>query len=315
MNSSVLNCQQNLNKRVIMKLTVGFIGLGAMGLPMSLNLLKSGFKVQGCDRDMPNEFSKQGGIVCRHPKEVAQNAHFVISMLPNGEIVKDVFFGTNGLCETITSSTLVIDMSTIHPLDNQDVRKRFEDMGIEMMDAPVGRTSAHAKTGELLILAGGTSKQIQKAQIIFDVLGDQTIDCGGNGKGIGVKIINNSMSIVLNALNAEIMTLCEKMDIDLDKAIEVMKGTPAIKSHLTTSYVNKAFKGDLSPNFMLKLAHKDLDIALDVAQKLEIGLPLSSIAQEDYIKALEANLGDLDWSALYEFKRQNAGLKPKVNLK
>lgn len=147
-------------------------------------------------------------------------------------------------------------MSTIHPLQTDALIRDMAERGFSLMDVPVGRTSDHAIAGTLLLLAGGTAQQVERATPVLMAMGNELINAGGPGMGIRVKLINNYMSIALNALSAEAAVLCEALGLSFDVALKVMSGTPAGKGHFTTSWPNKVLKGDLSPAFMIDLAHK-----------------------------------------------------------
>ena len=229
-------------------------------------------------------------------------------MLPNGDLVRAVLFGENGVCDGLSRDALVIDMSTIHPLQTDKLIAEMVERGFSMMDAPVGRTSDHAIAGTLLLLAGGTSQQVERATPVLMAMGNELIEAGGPGMGIRVKLINNYMSIALNALSAEAAVLCEALGLSFDVALKVMSGTPAGKGHFTTSWPNKVLKGDLSPAFMIDLAHKDLGIALDVANQLHVPMPLGAASREVYNQARAAGRGREDWTAILEQVRASAGL-------
>ena len=245
---------------------IAFIGLGQMGQPMSLNLLKGGHRLQVFDVSQAavDGLVEAGASGCATPADAARGAEFVITMLPNGELVEQVLLGENGVTATLGHDALVIDMSTIHPLHTDKLIAAMATLGFSMMDVPVGRTSDQAVTGSLLLLAGGTSAQIERARPLLMLMGNELVAAGGPGMGIRVKIVNNYMSIALNALSAEAATLCEALGLDFDVALTVMKGTPANKGHFTTTWPNKVLKGDLSPAFMIDHAHKDIGLALDV---------------------------------------------------
>ena len=200
-------------------------------------------------------------------------------------------------------------MSTIHPLQTDKLIAEMKDRGFSMMDAPVGRTSDHAIAGTLLILAGGTSEQVEYATPILMGMGSELINAGGPGMGIRVKLINNYMSIALNALSAEAAVLCEALGLSFDVALKVMSGTPAGKGHFTTSWPNKVLKGDLTPAFMIDLAHKDLGIALDVANQLHVSMPMGAASREVYSQARASGRGRQDWTAILEQVRAASGLK------
>ena len=293
---------------------IGFIGLGQMGSPMALNLIKSGFQVKVFDINEAAvaNLVKQGAIAATSAAQAALDAEFVVTMLPNGALVRNTLFGENGVTTTLDKNALVIDMSTIHPLETDSLIKEMTDKGFAMMEAPVGRTSEHAVRGELLIMAGGSQAQIKRAQPLFDCMGSETVDAGGAGKGIRVKIINNYMSIALNALSAEAATLAEAIGLDWDTTLAVMSGTPAGKGHFTTTWPNKVLAGDLSPVFMIDLAHKDLGIALDLANQVKVPMPCGAASRELYSIARAAGRGRQDWTAILEQLRVTSGLSPKA---
>ncbi|EKK4081113.1 sulfolactaldehyde 3-reductase [Cronobacter dublinensis] len=293
--------------------TIAFIGLGQMGAPMAANLLRHGHRLQVCDVNKPavEALVAQGAAACATPAAAAEKAKFVITMLPNGDLVRDVLLGENGVCQTLARDALVIDMSTIHPLQTDGLIHDLSARGFSMMDVPVGRTSDHAKSGTLLLLAGGTPEQVTRAEPVLMAMGSELIRAGGPGMGIRVKLINNYMSIALNALSAEAAVLCEALGLSFDVALQVMSGTPAGKGHFTTSWPNKVLKGDLSPAFMIDLAHKDLGIALDVANQLHVPMPLGAASREVYSQARASGRGRQDWSAILEQVRVSAGLTPR----
>lgn len=293
---------------------IAFVGLGQMGRPMSLNLMKAGHALQVFDVDAKAvaALAQAGAKECATPAEAALGAEFLITMLPNGELVQEVLFGENGAVETLDRQALVIDMSTIHPLHTDQLIARMAKLGIAMMDVPVGRTSDQAVTGSLLLLAGGTNAQIERARPVLMAMGNELVKAGGPGMGIRVKIVNNYMSIALNALSAEAATLCEALGLDFGVAMEVMKGTPANKGHFTTTWPNKVLKGDLSPAFMIDHAHKDIGLALDVANRLHTTLPMGAAARETYNQARAKERGRQDWTAVLEHLREASGLPLRV---
>ncbi|WP_294962917.1 sulfolactaldehyde 3-reductase [uncultured Gilliamella sp.] len=290
---------------------IAFIGLGQMGSPMAKNLIKKGhdLTVYDINQDAMQELVKFGAKAVNSPADAAENNEFIITMLPNGKLVEQVIFAENGIVEKVSKDALLIDMSTIHPLESDAIRNRLAALKIEFMDVPVGRTSNNAIDGTLLILAGGTQQQIDRATEILLCMGSEIINTGGPGRGIRVKLINNFMSIALNALSAEAITLCEALQLPFDIAMKVMSGTPASKGHFTTTWPNKVLKGDLTPAFMINLAHKDLGIALDVANQLHVPLPMGAASREVYSQAQAMGRGKQDWTAILEHCRVCSGLK------
>jgi 4-hydroxybutyrate dehydrogenase/sulfolactaldehyde 3-reductase len=290
---------------------VAFIGLGQMGMPMASRLIAKGhvLTVHDISSAAMETLAKKGAITAMTPAQAAAEADFIITMLPNGTLVRQVLLGKKGITETLKNNALVIDMSTIHPMESERLHHDMTQSGFSYMDAPVGKTSDHAATGTLTILAGGTDQQIDRAEHLLMCMGSELIRCGGPGNGIKAKIVNNFMSIALNALSAEAATLCEAMSLPLEKALHVMSGTVAGKGHFTTSWPGKVLAGDLSPAFMIDLAHKDLNIALDIAGQLNVSVPLGAAAREVYSQARAAGRGRQDWSALLVHVMTLSGLR------
>ncbi|MBP1000272.1 sulfolactaldehyde 3-reductase [Serratia fonticola] len=288
---------------------IAFIGLGQMGAPMASNLIKQGHRLNVFDISPAavSTLVAQGAKAATSPAQAVQDAEFVITMLPNGELVHEVLFGAEGVCCTLSPAALVMDMSTIHPMQTDRLIAQMQAQGFSLMDAPVGRTSDHAQAGTLLILAGGTAEQVERATPVLMAMGSELINAGGPGMGIRVKLINNYMSIALNALSAEAAVLCEALGLSFDVALQVMSGTPAGKGHFTTTWPNKVLKGDLSPAFMIDLAHKDLGIALDVANQLHVAMPMGAASREVYSQARASGRGRQDWSAILEQVRAASG--------
>ena len=285
---------------------VAFIGLGTMGLVMAKNILMAGHRVVGFDTDagaIANHVA-HGGIAATSPAEAADGVEMVITMLPIGDTVKSVLFDASGVVETLGAGSLVIDMSTIDPLETDEIRATLCASNIRMIDAPVGRTSKHARTGDLLILAGGDPADIEEARHVLECMGESITDCGGPGAGSRMKIINNLMSATLNVLTAEVLTLAESTGLDRELAIKVMSGTPAGRGHMSTTYAAKALKDDLSADFMLDLASKDLGIALQMSKRDGVPLTLAAAAEPVYAKARADGRGQQDWTAIYAMLRE-----------
>jgi 4-hydroxybutyrate dehydrogenase/sulfolactaldehyde 3-reductase len=280
---------------------VAFIGLGLMGLSMARNIMKAGHTVVGFDRKASQMqlHVANGGEIADSAALATAGADFVITMLPVGSIVTSAIFGEQGIAETLADDAIFIDMSTIHPLESDDIREELKRRGKTMIDAPVGRTSVEAAIGKCLIMAGGSADSLLQAQPIFECMGDTIIDCGGTGTGIRMKIVNNFMTTALNALSAECLTLSDKVGLNRDLAIEVMSGTAAIKSHMLTTYPAKVLKNDLSPAFAIDLANKDLLISLDLGKRYGINMAMGQAASTVYKEAQDMGLGNQDWTSLY----------------
>jgi 4-hydroxybutyrate dehydrogenase/sulfolactaldehyde 3-reductase len=289
---------------------VGFIGLGQMGGPMSRNLMKGGYrlKVHDVDRAAVDRLVKDGAEAAASPREAAEGAEAVFTILPIGAVVEEVVFGPAGVAEGVAGDALYVDMSTILPADTDRIGGRLAGRGIAMVDAPVGRTSAAAAAGKSLFMVGGTKENVERARPYLEKMGDTIVHCGPLGAGSRMKIVNNYMSIVSNLLTAETLTLAESCGIGREVALEVMRRTPAGRGHLNTTWPDKALKDDPEPAFMLDLAFKDLGLALDMAGQLDVPLATGAAARQIYALARGQGHGRHDWTTgIYRTLRALAG--------
>ncbi len=281
---------------------IAFVGLGTMGCVMAKNLMKAGHSVVGFDPSgtAMNRHVLNGGLAAQSPAEAAKGAEVVITMLPNGDVVRHAVFDKDGIIEGMQDSAILIDMSTIHPSETDSIRKDLAAKNIAMVDAPVGRTSVEAALGTSLFMVGAEKDDLETARPILECMGDTIIDCGGPGTGSRMKIVNNLMTTSLNVLTAQVLTFSDATGLDRDLAVSVMNGTAAGRGHMSTTYPAKVLKGDLTPAFMIDLAKKDLDIALTLSKELGVSLSLPTQAETIYADAQEAGRGGQDWTAIYD---------------
>jgi 4-hydroxybutyrate dehydrogenase/sulfolactaldehyde 3-reductase len=287
--------------------TIGFIGVGVMGAPMARNLLKAGYQLRVFDVNAAAmaALKENGATPARTPADAAKGMDAVITMLPNGEHVEDALFGRDGAATAMAKGALYMDMSTILPTVTDRIAKKMAERGIDMVDAPVGRTSQHAVEGKLLVMAGGSDAALARARPILEKLGDTIVHCGPVGSGARVKIVNNYMAIVANTTTAEALTLAEASGIDPEVARKVMLGTTAGMGHMSTTYPAKVLKGDLAPGFMVDLAAKDLGLAIAFAKTLGVPVATGETAREAYDRAQKGGRGRQDWTAIYAMTRES----------
>jgi len=290
--------------------TIGFVGLGAMGLPMARNLVKGGHLVTGFDLD-PQACAAlvaDGGQAAQSGALAARDADIVITMLPNASHVKTALTAEDGIFSTLGKDAIFINMSTILPQETDLIAGMIQARGHRMIDAPVGRSAMEAERGTLLILASGSAQDKETAREALLCMGNQIIDCGDVGGGSRVKVVNNFMGISLNALTAEALTLAESCGLGVDLALEVMRGTIAGLGHMNITYPNKVLRGDLSAGFQVDLAHKDLGLALELAARSNACVPMGAAAFQSYTTARAQGRGGEDYSAIYPVMRSLAGL-------
>ncbi len=297
-----------------MTATIGFVGLGTMGLPMASNLSRAGFAVRGYDLspEARKAFAEVGGVAASSAAEATKGAAFVITMLPTAAHIDAALFEAGGIAEAIGPEAILVNMSTILPEETDRLAARLSGFSIAMIDAPVGRSALEAARGALLILASGEKRALEAARPLFEVMGNQTIDCGALGNGSRVKVINNFMGVSLNALTAEALTLAEASGLDIRLALEVMRGTIAGIGHMRVTYPNKVLKGDLSAGFPVDLAHKDLGLALQLAARVNAPVFMGGAAAQIYSIVRADGRGRQDYTAVYPVLRTLAGLPDTI---
>ena len=179
---------------------IGFIGLGIMGKPMALNLIKGGHQLYLNSRSgVPQELTAAGGVACANAKEAAQKSEIIIVMVPDTPDVEKVLFGANGVAAGLAKGKTVIDMSSISPIETKQYAKRVNDSGCEYLDAPVSGGEVGAKNAALTIMVGGPQAAFDKVKPVFELMGKNITLVGGNGDGQTCKVANQ----IIVALNIE----------------------------------------------------------------------------------------------------------------
>ena len=250
--------------------------------------------------DKLSAFQRAGGAVAKSSLECIEHAQFIITMLPQSSDVYEILINNNVTANSFLPETIFIDMTTSHPLTTDKLYKYLSEINIEMLDAPVGRTSTMAASGKLLIMVGGTKTTLIKAEPILNLMGSTIVHCGGAGMGSRMKIVNNYMTTVTNLVTAETLNLCKKSGLDIDLALKTMRQTTATNGHIDKSYPARALQNNYDPIFSLELAYKDLQIGIDLAEQIGTPTALGKEAAKVYKTGIDKGLGKLDWTYMYE---------------
>ncbi len=279
--------------------TIGFIGLGIMGRPMAANLLKAGYPlvVHNRSREKVEEFLREGGEAAGTPKEVAERAEVVITMLPDSPDVEQVYLAEDGVIAGTRAGRLLIDMSSVAPAVARAVAEAAEAVGAEALDGPVSGGDVGAKEGTLSIMVGGSEAAFQRARPILDVLGKTVVHMGGPGTGQTAKACNQILVAVTIEAVSEALVLASKAGVDPERLIEVLSGGLAGNRVMEVRRRN-FLEHDFTPGFKLELHHKDLGIALRTARELDVFVPTTAIVDQMLAALQAAGDGGLDHSAL-----------------
>ena len=259
---------------------IGFIGLGIMGKPMALNLIKGGHTLFLQSRSgVAKELTDAGGKSCASAKEVAQKAEIIIVMVPDTPDVEKVLFGASGVAEGLSKGKTVIDMSSIAPVETKAFAKRINDLGCEYVDAPVSGGEVGAKAASLPIMVGANPATFDKVKPIFELMGKNITLVGGNGDGQTCKVCNQ----IIVALNieavSEALVFASKAGADPAKVRQALMGGFAA-SRILEVHGERMIKRTFDPGFRIELHQKDLNLALQGARAMGVALPNTATAQE-----------------------------------
>jgi 2-hydroxy-3-oxopropionate reductase len=259
---------------------VGFIGLGIMGRPMAGHLLAAGHELHVHSRKpAPQELLDRGAVQCGSGKEVAQRADVIVTMLPDTPDVAAVLFGPGGVAEGLSQGKIVVDMSSISPMETKAFARRVNELGCRYLDAPVSGGEVGAKNAALTIMVGGPEDTFEKVKPLFQAMGKNITRVGENGDGQTCKVANQ----IIVALNieavGEALLFASKMGADPAKVRQALLGGFAA-SRVLEVHGERMLKRTFDPGFRIELHQKDLNLALANARQVGLALPNTATAQE-----------------------------------
>jgi 2-hydroxy-3-oxopropionate reductase len=291
---------------------IGFIGLGIMGKPMARNLIKAGHTLFLHSRSgVPDELLKLGGNACSSPGEIAQNADIVITMLPDTQDVEQVLFGTNGVVEGLRSELsdrkrehpvagkIVMDMSSISPIETRTFAAAINKLGHDYVDAPVSGGDIGAMNATLTIMVGATEPVFEKIRPVLELLGKTITLIGENGAGQVCKIANQIIAALTIEAVGEGLLFASKAGADPAKVREALMGGFA-SSRVLEVHGERMIKRAFEPGFRIELHQKDLNLALSNARALGISLPNTAAVQQMFNACIAHGGAKLDSAAMIQ---------------
>jgi 3-hydroxyisobutyrate dehydrogenase len=289
---------------------IGFIGLGNMGGPMAANLLKAGHTVTGFDLNPAalDALAKAGGIVATSAADAAAGASVVITMLPAGEHVREVYLHQGGLIDIAKDGTpLLIDCSTIDVESARVVTATAETAGLAMLDAPVSGGTIGAQNGTLTFMVGGTDEAFARGKSVLEAMGKNIFHAGGPGAGQAVKICNNMMLAINMVGVSEGFLLAQKLGLDWDKLHQICS-TATANSWALSSYCpapgpvpTAPSNRDYAPGFAAALMVKDVKLSQAAAEATGSPTPLAAKALSFYQQVVDAGDGGKDFSVVFRW--------------
>lgn len=294
---------------------VGFIGIGVMGRPMTLNLLKVGHDVtiyaRHPEKPEVQEVLKAGARLAPSSRAVAIASEVVITMVPNSAQVEEVVAGTNGILDGARKGLIIIDMSTISPATSRKMAQTAATKGAHFLDAPVSGGSQGAEQGTLTIMVGGEYAVFERTLPVLEAMGEKEkiVYVGPSGSGEIIKIVNNMLVGTIAAATAEAFVLGIKAGVDVDTMAKVIGISTGASWQLSNQFPLRAFNGNFNPGFMTDLLHKDLGLALNLATENQTLVAMTSLARQLYEMARAAGYGHDDYTVLLKVLEQIAGVE------
>jgi len=291
--------------------TIGFIGLGNMGLPMAQNLVKSGHAVAGFDLSeyAAERLAAGGGTRANSVPDACKDAEIVITMLPAGEQVREVYLGAQGVLAAVAAGTLLIDSSTIDVDTARQVAQAAESRGLAMIDAPVSGGVSGAQAASLTFMVGGPDEAFERARPVLEKMGKTIVHAGGAGNGQAAKICNNMILGASMIVVSEAFLLAEKLGLDAEKLYEISSRSSGqcwsltsycpVPGPVPTSPANRDYKAGFTAAMMLK----DLNLAQAAARATRATTPLGAGAAAVYERFVDSGAGSVDFSGIIRYLR------------
>ena len=292
-------------------MNIGFIGLGNMGLPMAINLLKAGHHVTGFDlvQSQSEAFAAAGGTLSTNANAAANKADILITMLPASRHVESVYLGESGLLANANPKTLLIDCSTISPKVAKAVASAAKAKGFAMVDAPVSGGTAGAQAATLTFMVGGESSVVECIRPVLEKMGKNIFHAGASGAGQTVKVCNNMLLGIqmlgtsealrlgiANGMDPKVLSDIMSKSSGRNWTLELYNPCPGVMENVPSS---KGYAGGFGVDLMLK----DLGLATENAEDLDASIPLGQLAQELYEAHSKAGNGQLDFSSVFNLKQ------------
>jgi 3-hydroxyisobutyrate dehydrogenase/2-hydroxy-3-oxopropionate reductase len=287
---------------------VAFLGLGIMGRPMAANLVKAGHEVSVWSRTAGK--GVDGARSASSPADAAQGAEVVWMCVSDTHAVESVLFGPQGVEEALAEGMTIVDSSTISPSATRKFAERVAARGVRYVDAPMTGSKVAAEAGSIIFIVGGDDAVIESLKPLFAAMGKVFFRLGETGMGQSAKLVMNLQIALIYEGFAEGLTLATKLGVDVEKLMPVIQAS-MIRSGVVDYKAPFVLKRDFTPNFPLRLMHKDIRLTLEAAKEVRVKLPALETVEEIYELASEDGHQDLDYAATLTLLEKWAGVEVK----
>ncbi len=287
---------------------VAFLGLGIMGRPMAENLAKAGHEVTAWNRTPGKTVA--GARMAATPQEAAEGAEVAWICVSDTAAVEQVLFGENGLESALRAGMIVADSSTILPAATQQFAERVRARGADLVDAPITGSKVGAESAQLIFIVGGREGSVARLEPLFAAMGKKFVHVGESGLGEAAKLAMNLMIALTYEGFGEGITLASKLGVPAEKLLELIQAS-MVRSGVVDYKAPFVLQRDFSPNFPLRLMHKDIHLMLEAAREARVKLPALETVDEIYEVAEEEGQRDLDYAVTLTLLEKWAGVEVK----
>jgi 3-hydroxyisobutyrate dehydrogenase len=293
---------------------IGFVGVGVMGSRMARNLVKAGHNLVVFDADDKTtaKVAKDiGGRAAANPREVAAASETIITMLPNGNVVRDVVFGDNGLAAGFTPGSLLLDTSSAEPWITREIAGRLSEQNVEMVDAPVSGAEEGARTATLVFMCGGSDDALARARPLLEAMGKHVFHVGPIGAGHTMKAINNVTTALSFLCTAEALLVGKSYGLNAQAMLDVMNVSTGYSFATQNRFLNDVITRKFEDQFKLDLMLKDMGIAEQLASAHRLPVPMTAQGRARWQKAVETLGPGAVTTEIVRFVEQEMGVELK----
>jgi len=286
---------------------IGLIGTGMLGEAVGLHLIKSGYDLTAYNRtkSKTENLKEKNGVIVDSPKRVAESSDLIITCVKDADVVKDILFRQDGVIAGKHDDMTIADMSTINPIDAKEISKKIHEQGIKSLEIPVMGGPNVAIDGKLVLMASGDKEAYERYIQVFETIATRTFFLGESGSAHSIKLAMNLQISLLALSLSEGITLTKKAGFDPEKFLEILNST-YFSTGMSQKKAYKMIKDEYQPTFTLKNMKKDLDIITQAAKDFGAILPMAERANKIYSDALEAGLGEIDYTGILAHIQKNS---------
>jgi 3-hydroxyisobutyrate dehydrogenase-like beta-hydroxyacid dehydrogenase len=292
---------------------LGYLGLGIMGYPMARNLLRAGHQLWAWSHTPAKAArlaQEEGAIACETPHQVAESAECIFVCVGDTAMSEQVILGPDGLIHGLQPGAVVADISTISASASLRMGEQLRQAGASLLDAPCTGSKLGAESGKLTFMVGGDPAVFERVRPFFEPMGTQIFYCGGPGMGLRVKLAQNLIQSNILEAFSEGMVLAVKAGVDPQLMLDVLNNTAA-RSGLIAFKAPYIFRRDFATHFSVKWMHKDLRLALELADECHVPVPITAVTSQLYQAALARGFGEDDFSSVIRVLEEIAGVEVK----